>query len=194
MMAPVVCVRSARVDDAPGIARVLVDGWTTTYADILPAEFLATFRYETHEAGTRQHLEHLPDSSAAFVAIENKRQVSGVALVRAPQSGPPGFTSELDALYVLPTRQRRGIGRQLLREVVRWSLERGHGSLFLWVLRDNPYRRFYDSLGAELLNSEQVQTFSGSSVIAVSYGWRDLREFDLRLQRQPGGTKGDDVA
>lgn len=43
-------IRHARLDDAPGIARVLVEGWKTTYANILPKAFLATFTYDGHEA------------------------------------------------------------------------------------------------------------------------------------------------
>ena len=167
-------VRPAEVEDAPGVARVLVDGWKTTYSRILPAEFLASFRYETHEAGTRLHLTHLPSTSAVFVAVEDRKDVLGVGSVREARECPPGFTAELDALYVLPSRQRQGIGRQLLERVVGWAREQGHGSLCLWVLRDNPFRRFYEVLGAELLKEEQVRNYGGADVVAVGYGWRDL--------------------
>jgi len=68
-------VRVATIDDAPGIAKVLVDGWQSTYSGILPAAFLDSFRYETHAAGTRQHLQDLPSSVAVFVAEAENRIV-----------------------------------------------------------------------------------------------------------------------
>jgi GNAT superfamily N-acetyltransferase len=178
----IVTVRAATVADARGIARVLVDGWQTTYAGILPADFLASFTYDRHEAGTRQHLEKLPTSSALFVAVEEHSDVVGVAHVQQAEAGPEGFSAELDAIYVLPSRQRRGVGERLLRAVVEWLKDRGHRSMFLWVLHDNPFRHFYEKLGGELLN-EQKQDDFGTLVTSVAYGWRDLDALSARLIR-----------
>jgi hypothetical protein len=100
-----ITVRVASSTDAPGIARVLVDGWQTTYAGILPAAFLASFTYEQHEAGTRQHLASLPESSAVFVALRQGRDIVGVAHVRESAESPGQCGAELDALYVLPSLQ-----------------------------------------------------------------------------------------
>jgi GNAT superfamily N-acetyltransferase len=169
-----VTVREATVDDARGIARVLVDGWKTTYAGILPAPFLASFKYDDHEAGTRQHLENLPTSSAVFVALAEDGSVLGVVHVQKPAGGPKDFSAELDAIYVMPSAQRRHVGSRLFLTAVRWLREQGHRSMFLWVLRDNPYRPFYDRVGGELLNEQQQQDFGGVTVTSVAYGWRNL--------------------
>src|SRR5919109_4775066 len=103
-----VTVRVARDADASGIARVLVDGWRTTYARILPADFLASFNYAQHETGTRQHLANLPESSAVFVAVR-ENEIIGVALIRESAESPGSCGAELDALYVLPPVQGRGV-------------------------------------------------------------------------------------
>jgi GNAT superfamily N-acetyltransferase len=147
-----ISVRAATVADARGIARVLVDGWQTTYAGLLPAEFLASFNYGQHEAGTRQHLENLPEAAAVFVAVSANGDVVGMAHVRESEAGLRDFSAELDAIYVLPSQQRRKVGGRLFQAVVRWLKKRGHQSLFLWVLRDNPYRQFYERIGGELVN------------------------------------------
>ena len=178
-------VREANVGDAEGIARVLVDGWTITYKGLLSAEFLSSFSYETHEVGTRNHLSALPDTSAAFVA-EAEGNVIGVAFAREPESGPSGFSAELDALYVLPSLQNRGVGGKLMLEVVRWLRTQKRESLFLWVLRDNPYRRFYDRLGGELLNEERLQTFGNERFATVAYGWRNLSVLTTQLEQESG--------
>ena len=164
-----ITVREATVAEARGIARVLVDGWQTTYAGILQATFLASFDYDRHEVGTRELLKHLPSSSAAmFVAVEENGVVVGVASVREAEAGPRDFSAELDALYVLPSAQRRNIGRRLFRSAVRWLRDRGHASMFLWVLRDNPYRRFYDRLGGEMLNEYKQEEFGEGNVTSVA--------------------------
>jgi len=70
-------VRVATIDDAPGIAKVLVDGWQSTYSGILPAAFLDSFRYETHAAGTRQHLQDLPSSVGTLAPDCSSGQCNG---------------------------------------------------------------------------------------------------------------------
>jgi GNAT superfamily N-acetyltransferase len=179
-----VTVQAATVADARGIARVLVDAWQTTYAGLMPAEFLASFDYDQHEAGTRQHLENLPASAAVFVAVNESGGVVGVAHVRESNTGLRDFSDELDAIYVSPSVQRRNVGRRLLQAVVRWLQDRGHRSMFLWVLRDNPYRQFYERLGGELMSEQRRDEFGGASVVSVAYGWRDLDALAARLGEQ----------
>ena len=167
-------VRPATVDDARGIARVLVDGWKTTYDGILPAAFLASFTYDGHEAATRQHLAQLQPSTAAFVAVDDRNSVLGVALVRTAQEQGAEFAAELDAIYVLPSAQRRGVGRCLLSAVARWLDDRGHSSMSVWVVRGNRHRTFYERMGAELLDAQRQQDFGGVNIALVGYAWRDL--------------------
>jgi GNAT superfamily N-acetyltransferase len=158
-----------------------VDGWQTTYAGILPAAFLASFTYEQHEAGTRQHLASLPESSAVFVALRQGRDIVGVAHVRESAESPGQCAAELDALYVLPSFQGRGVGSRLLATVVQWLRDRNHQSISLWVLRDNPYRRFYDRVGGVVLADEKCDELGGINVTSVAYGWQDLETLSARL-------------
>jgi GNAT superfamily N-acetyltransferase len=134
------------LEDAPGIAKVLVEGWKATYARILQKSFLDSFNYATHESFTPQHLQALPASCAVLVAIE-AAEVVGVASLKDADPPLTGSTAELDALYVLPSRQHEGIGTRLLLASARWLTRRRRDSLVLWVLRDNPYRRFYSKYG-----------------------------------------------
>jgi GNAT superfamily N-acetyltransferase len=182
-------VRAATVEDTTGIARVWVDGLKSAYTHILTEEFLDAVNYDAHDALIRQHLADLSRTSALFVAVEGSVQIIGVALVRASLSGPRGFTAELDGIYVLPSRQHEGVGHQLVLEVARWSRAHHHRGLYLWVVRDNPYRRFYDVLGGELLNQTQQQTFGDRSVTAVAYGWPNLRSLIGRLEEEIGSKQ-----
>jgi GNAT superfamily N-acetyltransferase len=164
-----------------------VDGWRTTYAGILPEGFLASFTYDGHEAGTRQHLENLPAASAVFVATAPDRSVLGVAHVRDAAAGPGSSPAELDAIYVLPVAQRQRIGSRLFLTAVRWLMEHGDRSMVVWVLRDNPYRSFYDRLGGELLTERRQDDFGGVHVTSVAYGWQDLDGLRATLEERIDG-------
>jgi GNAT superfamily N-acetyltransferase len=178
--------RPAVPADARGIAQVLVDGWQTTYAGILPHAFLSSFTYEGHENHTREFLQSLPESTAVYVA-EERGVIVGVAMVREAADGPDASSAELDALYVTVRRQRQAIGMRLLRHAAKWARCRGRGSLHLWVLQENPCRRFYDRLGAELLPRERQDDFAGVAATSVPYVWRDLQRLDEHLEASSRG-------
>ena len=81
------------------------------------------------------------------------------------------------------------IGSRLLCHAIRWLSDRGQQSMLLWVLRDNPHRRFYDHLGGELLSEQKQNDFGGEVVTSVSYGWRDLEALEERLRRVPSAGR-----
>jgi len=45
-MIPMPVIRPAKIDDVPGIARVQIETWRTTYVGIVPDEHLANLSYE----------------------------------------------------------------------------------------------------------------------------------------------------
>lgn len=182
-------VRPATVEDAPGIARVLVDSWKAAYAGILPAAFLDAFTYAGHESGTRQLLEHLPATSAMFVSALPDGTIAGVAYA-GNASTLADFEAELESLYVLPSAQGQRHGSALLRRVAEWARQNGRHNLFLWVLKDNPYRRFYESAAGELLPDEKREVFGGAAAMLVAYGWRNLDTLIGTLERRAQITSG----
>ena len=54
---------------------------------------------------------------------------------------------EVETLYVLDDWRERGIGRRLLQAAAGHLAQAGCRSLYVWVLRDNPSRWFYQRLG-----------------------------------------------
>ncbi len=164
-------VRRATIGDVGGIARVLVDGWKSAYEGLLPDAFLSSFAYATHEAATAAFISNLPPGTTVFVEVD-RDTVMGVAVIARAETGPDGYTAKLDALYVAPNHQRKGIGRRLFRTAVDHAHAEGHDGVFLWVFRDNPYRSFYELVGGRLLDAEQVDDFAGKSITSVAYGWR----------------------
>ena len=56
--------------------------------------------------------------------------------------------AQLVSMWTAPTHRRRGVGRLLANEVLRWACLRGASSLLLMVTSNNaPAMRFYEKLG-----------------------------------------------
>jgi hypothetical protein len=52
-----------------------------------------------------------------------------------------------------------------------WALDHGMKTIIVWVLRDNPYRRFYEALGGELV-AERMISIGDAQLPEVAYRWR----------------------
>jgi GNAT superfamily N-acetyltransferase len=88
------------------------------------------------------------------------------------ENGPAGLRGELYAIYLLQNAQRRGLGTLLVREL----RARGFGSMAVWVLAANPFRKFYEALGGKVVDEQQIER-GGQSFTESAYGWQDLNTF-----------------
>ena len=82
--------------------------------------------------------------------------------------GVPGYSGELNKLYLLREFHRRGLGRRLIGRVARRFLSEGIDSMLLFGDAQNSSNGFYERLGAERLITSKGEFHGG-------YGWRDLR-------------------
>jgi SAM-dependent methyltransferase len=167
-------VREAEAGDAAAIARVQVDSWRTTYASIMPGDFLARLSYDGRERAWRKILADPERREFVYVAEDENRDVVGFASGGPERSGGSAYRGELYAVYLLENFQRRSIGRQLISAVAERLLQAGLASMLVWVLAKNPARGFYAALGGEVV-SEKPTEAGGAKLMEVAYGWRDLR-------------------
>lgn len=165
-------IRLANVHDATAIANVHVESWRTTYKGIVPDDFLATLSPEQREQFWRRVLTDPSSSSFVYVAEDDSGKVIGFASGGSERSGDPVYTGELYAIYLLAPYQGQGIGRQLMITLVSRLLQAGMTALLLWVLTENPSRKFYERLGGRRVYQKTV-TIGGVTLIEVAYGWRD---------------------
>ena len=77
---------------------------------------------------------------------------------------------EVETLYVLDDWRERGVGRRLMRAAAAHLAEAGCRSVFLWVLRDNPSRWFYQRLGGKPAAEAAIQ-FAGQQVAQTAFVW-----------------------
>ena len=106
------------------------------------------FRESRAEAMPWLPVIHTAEEDAAFY----RGRLVGEAWVYEVEGGVAGFAlvrdDELDALYVAPEAQRRGVGSALFRQAQAVR----PGGFGWWVFRDNTRaRRFYEALGGRCL-------------------------------------------
>jgi GNAT superfamily N-acetyltransferase len=101
-------------------------------------------------------------------------ELIGFAAAGPERSGHPVYRREVYAIYVLPSHQRRGVGRALMQAVAaRLAAERS-AAMLLWVLEANaPARRFYATLGGTVVGEQPIE-IGGAILKEVAYGWLDV--------------------
>lgn len=170
-----ITIREARLEDAEDIAQVYIEGWRTTYPGIVSDDYLAHMSLEAHTKRWQDILGS--DDGFVYVAADETGKIAGFIWggdVR--DKSDPAFTGELHAIYVLKSYQGQDIGRRLVRTMAKQLLEVGIQSMIVWVLADNPSRRFYEKLGARLFKSAPYQV-PGTDLFLddTGYGWTDIR-------------------
>jgi L-amino acid N-acyltransferase YncA len=167
-------IREAREEDAVSIAKIHVDSWRTTYRNIIANTFLEALSYDDRERYWRSLLEKQDRTSLIYVAEDDDGEMIGFACGGPAREDNPTYKGEVFAIYILQEAQRRGIGRHLTTAIVQRLVQQGIESMLIWVLADNPARKFYEALGGQYLQEKQVE-IGGVKLREVAYGWTDIR-------------------
>lgn len=185
METPTIVIERALPDDAAGVARVYVDAWRDAYAGILSDNALLRMTYKRSTTEWTWVIKHRQDVQPVLVARDAGEVVGmvSVGLSRGRDRPPAGAfeestldqpVGEVYTLYVAPEHQNRGIGRRLLAAGLETLAGRSAPRAFLWVLRDNPARFFYERAGGIRI-AERMETLWGKRVGQCAYGWLDAR-------------------
>ena len=159
--------------DAGGIARVHVETWRTTYAGLVPHDYLLGLKLARQTLGWRRGLASMAARETTLVAETADQAIVGFGSCGPGRRGLPAVRAEIYTLYVDPDWQDRGIGRRLLTELFRWLVERGYEDAALWVLSANPTRYFYEAMGGRQM-AVRREAFAGALLDETAYGWSDL--------------------
>lgn len=164
-------IRKADLRDTQEIAKVHVESWKTTYADIVPDEYLQNLTYESRE---QIWINSIPNGGV-FVAENKEGNIVGFSSGGKERSGKySGFDGELYAIYILKEFQGQGIGKALVKPIIEEILEMGFNSILVLVLKDNSSRLFYEAIGGEKIDTIEVQ-IAGKKLSELVYGWEDIR-------------------
>lgn len=172
----VTSIRAARLEDAEGIAFVHVESWKTTYAGIVPEDYLASLNVEDRAP---IWMKQLRDPAVTSILAEKDGRIVGFACGGKLRERVAEFDAELYAIYLLRANQRHGLGTALLRTMAQALRDSGYQSLLVWVLEQNPAMEFYRTLGGSTVTEKMID-IGGVQLVEVALGWRTLS----RLTRQ----------
>jgi ribosomal protein S18 acetylase RimI-like enzyme len=166
-------VRAASVGDAAEISRVHRDSWRTTYAGILPLDVIAAQAGRTSESAWRRRLVDAAAWEVTWIA-ERGGEIVGIASCGDARHQLEGIEAEIYALYVVQAHQRHGAGRALVRACARHFVRQGQFGFYLWVLKANRARLFYEAMGGVEMAEKVERVGRLHSFAQVAYGWHDL--------------------
>jgi GNAT superfamily N-acetyltransferase len=162
-----VTVREAVPGDAEAIARVQVETWRTAYRGIVPNAFLDEM--DVAERADRWR-EGFAERRTTWVAESDGEVAEFVAFGPCRDDDASERTAELYAIYVLPDRWRRGIGRSLHDTCVAALRRDGFEEASLWTLEAIPdARAFYERLGWAPDGTTVQHTFGDADLPIVRY-------------------------
>ncbi len=175
-------IRKATIADVPALAMVHVDTWKGTYKGIISDAIIQNLTYETGENRFLAVIKMQNDEVTCIVAELEQGEIVGFAIGGKERSGHPRYKGELWGIYVGREYQRRGIGKRLVSIILQKLFKLNINSMLVWVLKDNPYRKFYESLGGHYIDEKMV-TMGAEDLIEVAYGWENLRELHKLLEK-----------
>ena len=179
-----ITIRRARLSDAGAIGAVHVAAWRSAYPGILPDEYLARLsaprQAAYYDSAVRSGVGvHVASASGADLGM-----LGGAARVVGFVTGSPArdgrwteqlAEGEIETLYVLDDWRERGVGRRLMRAAAANLAACGCRSAFVWVLRANPSRWFYERLGGRAAAEATIHV-AGVPVVQTGYVWSPIEK------------------
>ncbi|GGE05606.1 hypothetical protein GCM10011571_03360 [Marinithermofilum abyssi] len=92
-------IRKATSGDTPGIAKVQVNSWRSTYKGMIPNDFLDSLSYDKQEAKWNAFVKNR--KMITFIAEDPLQQIIGFAAGGPERTGKYSYENELYAMYML---------------------------------------------------------------------------------------------
>jgi ribosomal protein S18 acetylase RimI-like enzyme len=168
-------VREAIEADAAGIAKVHVDTWRSTYRGIVSDDVLDGLSYNDRESMWRLALTTRRSDNHLYVVESADGEVIGFAAAGLEREEQTGKVGEIFAIYLLKRYQGKGLGKRLFTETARRLEREGYQSILLWVLAENPARRFYEAMGGTATKRKDIE-IGQDTLVEVAYEWERLQD------------------
>ncbi|TAM69530.1 MAG: GNAT family N-acetyltransferase [Microbacteriaceae bacterium] len=141
-MTSAAAVRTARPNDAEGIAHVHVQAWREAYAGVMSDKVLANLSEERRATWWRHVIEN--ETATRCAVAEYDGNIIGFASAGPTRDDDATRDLELFTIYTLESMYGTGVGSALLEAVI------GDAPATLWVAEDNPRAHaFYAKKGFE---------------------------------------------
>ncbi|MBU3202089.1 GNAT family N-acetyltransferase [Clostridium estertheticum] len=166
-------VREYRKEDLHFVAKVHIDTWNYTYANIISKDYLKNRTYEGQARKWMDRLFNNADTNEFMFVVEN-----GNGEVVGFSSGSMNnkncdFDSILYTLYVSKEYQKKGFGRLLVKTVASKLKDLGANNIVLWAFVENSACNFYEHLDGKR-GEKRIVNIAGDALVEVSYEWDDI--------------------
>lgn len=170
--------RVAEYKDFQRIAQLHADNWKRFYRGILSSEFLDSEADQNRKVLWQTRLIN-PSFNEHVIIAEEGGLLCGFVCAYGNHDFERGTL--IDNLHVDPNYQRRGIGMQLISELLPW-IERyfSKGGIYLEVLDGNENAiHFYEALGGTKSGVGEWKSPDGSLVKEHVYVWDHVDKFKV---------------
>ena len=137
---PVFTIQKATEADIPLIRDLTFRVWPQTYSSILPQ---AQIDYMLEYMYSPASLQKQMNNGSQFIFVYDDEEPVGFAAYLSKGNG----IYKLDKIYILPSKQGKGVGRFVIDQVIEEIKKHGATALQLQVNRDNKAKGFYERLG-----------------------------------------------
>lgn len=149
-------IRLLQRDELHLVQEIAYATWPSTFSDILSVEqieYMLNWMYNN-----QQLVENLDKGNEFYGFFEND-QILGFMEVEASIQASTAL--KIHKLYVLPSLQGSGIGRQLILQAIVSAKVHNNNSVILNVNRFNKAVTFYQKLGFTILKEEDISIGNG---------------------------------
>ena len=144
-------IREANDSDIPAISQLAHEIWWPTYTEVIPDEQIDFMLKDMY---SETALKMQMDEGITFLIGETEGKPVGFAAYSLTE--PENLVYKLQKLYVLPSEQGKGSGKQMIAEVAQRVKQLGAKTLELNVNRNNKAFNFYSKLGFEVYKSVDI--------------------------------------
>jgi len=149
-------IRQINKDQVSVISDLARQIWPSTFKDILKPEqieYMLDWMYDDTNLREQVLTGHL------FYVIEDFGKPKG--FIGLEPNYPDAGNLRIHKLYVLPEKQKKGYGRELVNHAIDIAFDLGLDSLHLNVNRFNNSVDFYKHLGFEIIGEEDIEIGKG---------------------------------
>ncbi|WMS43193.1 GNAT family N-acetyltransferase [Acuticoccus sp. MNP-M23] len=179
MTTEAIAIRTARPDDAFGVAEVHDSAWRFAYRGILPGTELERM---IARRGTQWWARAI-SRRVPIIVLEAGGAVRGYITYGASRMRTLPYRAEIYELYIQPEFTGLGFGRRMFRTVQERLARRGHDRLVVWCLSENTDGcAFYERLGGKVVANAR-EPFETADVAKLAYAFDRKALPRVRLKR-----------